>query len=439
MAGYLPTVFGGHSVIAPVSRDISTGTQFETFENMREQRWADRAPLDTFTLQYKSLNRADRDTITAFFNSQKGSYDKTWNFNYTGIAPALPSNGNFALGLKDWISYNDQFGAFAVSAHRVFTRTGETDAVFANFAVTMAANADYSGFLQSASIPATAGMQFQLNYWTGFTKLSSVPTGVNLYLDAVLFGRAANGALTETVFASRQISQFVWTQVNTPTLTVTNPATTQIQVAFVAHLQNVATSSRTVPFNGVFYGVSDVQLYRVPQTGVYPACAFEDDAITWTMNADKLNRYDTTLRFRQTRSGGQVGTQTLTNFPLFNANFITGYPYVETTESYVARVDLSTGNRNAYAFTGLPNFPGRALKKWKLTLSTLTDGELGKLEVHFLTAQGSRRTFGFTEPTTNVTYSSVRYASDTLAITHLQKNLSSATLQLQEVYRPGFQ
>jgi phage-related protein len=440
MSGVLPSVKGGHSVLAPFTKNISTGTVIARFENGYEQRFLDRGPMNTFVLQYKALAKADRDVLTAFFNTQKGSFDSSWTFYNRN--PKIPDNGDFTLGLKNWSVTQDASQAFVQFVSNAYSRAGEAGAVTINKAITIPAHSTVSANFLSLNpfIYLYPGV-LALDLWASLITNSSFPAAIQPRMQFGVFTTDATGNILGTVALGSEVTTVSgWHPVSGNLPPNPYPNASQGRVIVLLSLTNSTNTPVVVPFNCVAMLFSNVRIYAPGQTDAFVSCAFEDDTITWTENAQYPKQYDTMLRFRQVQVNGQgPAGDPLAQFPFFGpiSAAVTGHPFVSSANNLVARNDLPTGNRIAYAFTGLAGFPGRALQTWTLTLPTLNDDETARLEQHFLGHNGSYRTFLFWDPD-GKPYNWVRYASDTLEITHVQKGVHSVTLGLQEVFNPSW-
>jgi|ERR1017187_1222368 hypothetical protein len=76
MAGLLPLVRGGRACTR--TPEFLTGiSQGLNFSEMRRKR---RPPLTRVVLTYNSMTAAETAAIVTFFDSQRGSFDATWDF-----------------------------------------------------------------------------------------------------------------------------------------------------------------------------------------------------------------------------------------------------------------------------------------------------------------------------------------------------------------------
>lgn len=178
----------------------------------------------------------------------------------------------------------------------------------------------------------------------------------------------------------------------------------------------------------------------------YLNCMFMQDSFEWQETAEGM--YDGEIQFQQFGSG--PGTNYILNgliglFPTVGVpptyvgptpgpGASTGFPFASRSTYMVDRIDLPSGSRSAYVKTGKAGFPSRALKAWSLTFSALNNKDLGTLEAHFVLQSGQWGLFTFVDPYDGKTYNRVRYAMDSMDITHEQYGVNSVRLQLQEVY-----
>lgn len=177
----------------------------------------------------------------------------------------------------------------------------------------------------------------------------------------------------------------------------------------------------------------------------YLNCMFMQDSFEWQETTEGM--YDGQIQFQQFGTG--PGTNYILNglmsvFPTVGIppgstgynppGATTGFPWSSRSTYMVDRIDLPSGRRSAYVKTGLSGYPSRALKAWSLSFSALNDKDLGSIEAHFVIQSGQWGLFTFTDPTDGKTYNRVRYASDSLDITHEQYGVNSLKVVLQEVY-----
>ena len=86
----------------------------------------------------------------------------------------------------------------------------------------------------------------------------------------------------------------------------------------------------------------------------------------------------------------------------------------------------------AWIGTGLTGFPANALHGWQLDYAVLSDADLATLENFFMSQWGRYGSFSFTDSGDGVTYSGVRFDSDSLEIHHEQIGVSSLSVRLVE-------
>lgn len=68
----------------PVTRTLEFQTGIAVGQNGAEQRWMLHAGQESWTLTYPRLKLSERDSLLAFFDTCKGSFDQTWDFVFAG-------------------------------------------------------------------------------------------------------------------------------------------------------------------------------------------------------------------------------------------------------------------------------------------------------------------------------------------------------------------
>ena len=86
MAGTFPNLASGQTAMYPAQRAIALKCRTHRFVDDSEQRYAVAVPLNSWVLEYNSLKIADVNTLRAFFETQKGEFDKTWVFPFDGAS-----------------------------------------------------------------------------------------------------------------------------------------------------------------------------------------------------------------------------------------------------------------------------------------------------------------------------------------------------------------
>ena len=98
----------------PVTESLRFPTGIVHHLNGSAQFWRKGAGLRRFVLEFRRISRADKDTITAFFDSVKGAFDATWTLPIGGvdydycvfetdtiqITEAQPEHFNITLALR---------------------------------------------------------------------------------------------------------------------------------------------------------------------------------------------------------------------------------------------------------------------------------------------------------------------------------------------------
>lgn len=184
-----------------------------------------------------------------------------------------------------------------------------------------------------------------------------------------------------------------------------------------------------------------------PNNVSVPYCQFIEDSFTWTKTSMvNIGSWDGSIRFQQVANGGAGATNAPalnpTSFPLLGPapGYVTGYPFVRVENYACIRQALPTGGTIITPLygAGITGYPTRALYSWTLTFTVLSDADLAILQAHFFSAGGRYATFSFTDPTLAKTFTKVAYASDTFDVKYQMKGISSVTIQLEEVFGPGW-
>lgn len=80
-----PAISSGFTAIYPVVESIRYPTGKVDHLNGSAQFWRKGAGLRRFVLEFRRINRADKNTIVTFLDSIKGSYDATWTMPIGGV------------------------------------------------------------------------------------------------------------------------------------------------------------------------------------------------------------------------------------------------------------------------------------------------------------------------------------------------------------------
>lgn len=179
----------------------------------------------------------------------------------------------------------------------------------------------------------------------------------------------------------------------------------------------------------------------------YPKCVFIDDSFT-SVESDRPNLYDVTLRFRQTQTGGIAAFPAGPSFPVLSTGATAQRPYTQIVRYRTTKNDNPTGIRYAYAWYGNaaltgfpPNLANRSggtdadvtgLMGWKLEFPSITDADMALLEAFFVAMNGRWQTFSFTDPDSGTTFSKVRFDQDSFVYNYTALNQASTTIQLVE-------
>lgn len=175
-------------------------------------------------------------------------------------------------------------------------------------------------------------------------------------------------------------------------------------------------------------------------------CQFVDDSMQWTkQSVSNIGSWNGTLKFRQVANTSGIGPSMYPGpFPTLGTvngfGYQTGYPFIRTQNFFSIRAELDTGGTIVRPLigSGLTGYPSRQLYRWTLSFTVLSDADLFTLQSHFFNAAGRYTNFAFTDLQMNKTFTKVAYAMDTFDATYQMKGISSVTIQLQEVYGPGW-
>lgn len=320
MAGLLPLTRGGRACAQyPVLRTVEFLTGISQHLNFSEQRWKRRAPLTRLSLAYSSMTAAETAAIVTFFDSQKGSYDSTWDFV---LGRAL------------------------------------IDGVISGTTLTSATNS--------------------------FTAL-------DVGKDVVIEGAGGGGS------------------------------------PYLSTILSQAGSSATVADALSYTAGNPIRVGRL-----YRNMALEQDTLPMTEREPKL--YNFTLTARQTANRTFTLPTAGSSYPNLAIGLNAQLPYTRIERYAVLRNDNVFGPRYSWAWIGggLAGFPGNALHGWQLDYAVLTDADLATLENFFMGCWGQFQSFSFTDPDNAVTYSDVRFDSDSLEIHHESIGVSSLLVRLVE-------
>jgi hypothetical protein len=85
MAGILPLIRGTATALYPLTRNVLYNSGVNIAWAASEQRYRKIPPLTTLQFVYNNLTKADKNTLTTFFETQKGMFDPSW-FLVLGLA-----------------------------------------------------------------------------------------------------------------------------------------------------------------------------------------------------------------------------------------------------------------------------------------------------------------------------------------------------------------
>lgn len=81
-----PTPFAGKSAVYPVTIAKRYPVAVLKFTDASEQRYRQSAAVHRFVLQVDQATRTEKDAISDFFETVKGSFDATWDMNLGGVS-----------------------------------------------------------------------------------------------------------------------------------------------------------------------------------------------------------------------------------------------------------------------------------------------------------------------------------------------------------------
>lgn len=163
---------------------------------------------------------------------------------------------------------------------------------------------------------------------------------------------------------------------------------------------------------------------------LYRNMALEHDTLPMTEQESML--YNFTLTARQTANRTFTIAAPGSSYPDIATGLKAQRPYTRIQRYAVLRNDNVYGPRYSWSWidAGLTGFPAGALHGWQLDYAVLSDAQLAILENFFMGNWGRFGSFSFTDPDNGVTYSDVRFDSDSLEIHHEQSGVSSVSVRL---------
>jgi hypothetical protein len=174
----------------------------------------------------------------------------------------------------------------------------------------------------------------------------------------------------------------------------------------------------------------------------YPSLMFTDDNFV-SVESDRPNLYDVTLKVRQVAPGGAPGASGAT-WPLTSTGAITQRPFAQTVRYRTTENTNPNGPSYSAAWfdggwianptLGWPGFPTRGLMAWKLEFPCISDTDMQTLEAFFIAMNGRWQTFSFTDPDSQIIYTSVRFDMDSFTYNYTALGSASTTVLLTETY-----
>lgn len=114
------------------------------------------------------------------------------------------------------------------------------------------------------------------------------------------------------------------------------------------------------------------------------------------------------------------------SFPLLSSGAVSQYPTEATVSQAVGIIRFLDGSDQRF----LQN--GRILRRWRIDLSVLSDGEIASLELFFSAQKGVFSTFLFTDPVTNAVVPNCRFATSKMNTDYLGLNNNSTSFWIME-------
>lgn len=156
----------------------------------------------------------------------------------------------------------------------------------------------------------------------------------------------------------------------------------------------------------------------------YSYLCFDSDELIWQEN--RLNRFDVSVKIRQTKKSGTYATSGTPSYPTINGGVITQLPASYGVRYLTTRNDLETGLRDAWSERDDP------LKPWVCEYPAITASEANQLLDFFTAMGGCYKSFTFTDPVTAATFTA-RFSQDKFTRKYVSYGVNSVTLQVEQV------
>ena len=111
-----PALFSGEVSLEPLIESVRQRVPIHQFTNFTEQRWVEMAALRRFALTLDNIQKADRDTLEAFFETMKGGFDHTWDITLGG---ATYQNMVFDSDVFSCRESSPEYWSIALTCHQV--------------------------------------------------------------------------------------------------------------------------------------------------------------------------------------------------------------------------------------------------------------------------------------------------------------------------------
>lgn len=116
----------------------------------------------------------------------------------------------------------------------------------------------------------------------------------------------------------------------------------------------------------------------------------------------------------------------MASFPLLSSGAVTQYPIDMYSGQGVAVIRFMDGTDQRYLRTG------RRLRRWRIDLTLLSEGEISALETFFIAQKGTFSAFTFTDPGSNTQIPNCRFANTELTTDYLRVKASATSFWIAE-------
>jgi phage-related protein len=114
------------------------------------------------------------------------------------------------------------------------------------------------------------------------------------------------------------------------------------------------------------------------------------------------------------------------SFPLLSSGAVTQYPLESSVGQSVGVIRFLDGSDQRFLRTG------RQLRRWRIQLDLLSDGEAAALELFFSAQKGIYTAFTFTDPASSTQVPNCRLATSEMITAYLGANTNSTSFWIME-------